>query len=123
VTRLVLLPALGGCLFLAAAPPGADPSPECADTGCGGYTCDTFLDACSSSCDGGTPCAAGYLCDAGSCVPLCDERDCDDHLGCDELRNECRTDCEVNEDCAGGYTCCTSAKASNDRCDDVGTCF
>jgi hypothetical protein len=115
---------LTGCLFLAEPPPGADPSPECIDTGCaGGFTCDLFLDACATTCDGGLqPCQDDFTCDGGSCVEDCDVDDCDG-FACDTDQNECFDSCDTNAECAAGFACCTTTKRDNGRCDDVGACF
>jgi hypothetical protein len=123
MTRLLPV-ALAGCLFLSEPPPGADPSPDCVDTGCAeGFSCDTFLDACATTCDSIQLCQSGFSCDDGTCVEDCDESDCDDNLGCDTIRNECYSDCDTNDECASGFTCCTSTRRNNGRCDVVGTCF
>ena len=121
---MTLLLRLAGCLFLAEPPPGADPSPECADTGCAdGFTCDTFLDECAIGCDDLQPCQSGYSCELGDCVEDCDDSDCDDNLACNSLENECYGRCYTNDECADGFVCCTTTKRDNGKCDDVGACY
>ncbi len=105
--------------------------PSCDEEDCdigGGYTCDTSLDACYTSC---TPtsveCANGYLCardatcsrDAdGDGTADVDEPTCLDALCnpyvCDTTLDSCLVSCTSNSHCFSGYACSSVFSCSPD---------
>ena len=100
-----------GCLLLAEAP-------ECDETECSPYACETSGLACVDYCTDDNDCASGYGCaGGGDCETACVDSDCRDGLACGD-RNECNDFCFSDNDCQDSYHCCDYL---NDDC-EVGAC-
>jgi hypothetical protein len=88
---------------------------------CAPYTCGAT--GCRTSCSAEAPCAPGFGCDQGRCLPrggTCSAdlrtssgtdgrtRDCAP-FSCNTTTGDCNKTCATTADCAGGYACSTGA--------------
>lgn len=98
--RVLLLLFLTGCTL--AVPSPCDPDACPGNDGChaDGYCIE-------GRCFDDGECKAGFVCQTGDCIDLCDDDDCERGYVCDTERNACHEDCDDNDACTPERYCCT----------------